>query len=77
MSGVRGELQQQRQPGAPRPPAALLTRLPLQVLPRRLLQLPGTHQAHQQVPPVREPAGDLAAGAAPARLLILGIKSKF
>ncbi len=70
VSGVRRELFQQGQPGATHPPAALLTGVPVQILSRHLLQLPRTHEAHQQMPPVREPAGDPAADAAAPRLLI-------
>lgn len=46
-----------------RPPAAAgaATDLHVQTLPLHFLQLPGTHETHQQVSPHREPAGDAAA----------------
>lgn len=46
-----------------RPPAAAgaATDLHVQTLPLHFLQLPGTHETHQQISPHREPAGDAAA----------------
>lgn len=74
MPGVRGKLPEQDEPGEAHPTAALGAGVPVQVLSRHVLQLTGTYETHQQMPPVGEQAGHPASDAGASSLLKLCLK---